>query len=106
DAADREAAVAGAESAGEELVAERRLGDGQAIDFADDELAVAAAGHEGAESPDGRGRDVRVIGRRQGLEGRSAALQVEGRDPIDEHDVSARRALQWPAIGVSATRPW
>ena len=54
----------------------------------------------------GRGDgDLRVVGGGQGLERGAAALQVQRRDPVDEHDVRAGRALERPAVVVAAARP-
>ena len=35
----------------------------------------------------------------------AAALEVERRDPVDEHDVRARRALERPPVRLAAPRP-
>ena len=49
--------------------------------------------------------DGRVVGRRERLERGAAALQVQGRDPVDEHDVGPGRALERTAVGLAAARP-
>ena len=106
DAREDEAAIAGDEAGREQpLAGTATPPTGDAVDLADDELADAAVGDEAAERPGRGGRHGRVVGGGQGLERRAAALEVERRDPVDEHDVRAGRALERPPVGLAAARP-
>src|SRR5688500_18152900 len=101
-AADGQAAIAGAEPGGEELVAKRGFPDRQAVDLADDELAGAAGGDERAQRPHrGRG-DGRVVGRGEGLERGAAAFEVQGGHPVHQHDIRAGRPLERTPVRLPA----
>ena len=72
----------------------------------DDQLADPAVGDERAERRGPRRPPIAgssAAGQR--LERRAAAFEVERRDPVDEHDVGAGRALERPAVGLAAARP-
>ena len=102
-----EAAIAGHE-AGLEQSRSRTgdVADGLAVDLADDQLADPAVGDERARAPGPR-RPATAGSSAAGerLERGPAALEVERRDPVDEHDVRAGRPLERPPVGLAAARP-
>ena len=49
--------------------------------------------------------DVRVVGRRKGLERAPAAFEVERRDPVDDDHGCPRGTLERPAVVLAAARP-
>jgi hypothetical protein len=100
-----EAAVAGREAGGNQPLAERRRGDWLAVDLRDHELADPPVRDERPKRAGCRLANVWIVAGGKRLDRAAAAIDVQGRDTVDEDDVGACRALEWPSIVLAPSRP-
>src|SRR5260221_11152767 len=100
--AEHEPAIPGNEARVQQLGAEWRCAYILAVDLADDELAGTSVAKERAESSTGGDGNAWVVCGRQGLERGPTALQGQGEEPINEHDVRAGCSLDWEPGRVAA----